>query len=119
MENIKANHEIRLPLSGWLFRGVALVEMWGGGKATVTMEDKTIKVKPTGQTEDQLTREMIVDNEIINDGEFGVETIYGAKLDIYARYGYHEEYKGTVCISIHQGYTDDDIADQLQDIEIW
>lgn len=63
---------------GWRITGTAVILLWGGGIATIRMEDAYIRSLAP------LTEEQLVQN--LNDNGFGVERIYGGEVNIHELY---------------------------------
>src|SRR5690606_4512895 len=69
--------EITLKQLGYLIRGKAVINFWGGGQGIVAMSETVI---PLGK----LTKQTLLAS--VNDGGFGCESIKGAEIEIYDFY---------------------------------
>ena len=67
--------EITLKQVGYVVKGEAELNLWGGGTGSICMEERRI---------DELTTENVIRS--INDSQFGCESYAGAEVDIYILY---------------------------------
>lgn len=63
--------------TGIIVSGEALINLWGGGKGTISMEPYFLPI-------DKITPKNIL--KCVNDGGFGCEGIEKAEIDIYIKY---------------------------------
>ena len=67
--------KVTLKLIGYRCKGKAILNLWGGGQGSVTMDNwDTVKGD----------RDSIVKG--VNDGQFGCESIHSARVDVYELY---------------------------------
>ena len=64
-------------LIGYVIAGEALIDLWGGGSGTITMDKAFLPVEHF--TKDNVLR-------CVNDGGFGCENIRSADIDITEKY---------------------------------
>ena len=77
--------QITLKQIGWIIKGTAYLNLWGGGQGSIEMERKVV---PLGQ----LTRAKLLG--AVNDNGFGCESIFKAEIDVYELYeGGHTVYR--------------------------
>lgn len=72
MKSITLNQE------GWIVKGIAEIEYWGGGRGYVNMDTTFI---PLGH----LNKGTLLN--CINDGQFGCQRIISAQVQVYESYG--------------------------------
>jgi hypothetical protein len=68
---------VQLKQIGWLIKGTAIINYWGGGQGVVTMQPQKI----IGSI---LTKEYLLG--AVNDGGFGCISIESAEIDVYELY---------------------------------
>lgn len=69
---------VTLAQIGYRIRGTAAIKLWGGQMGTIEMDPEFLPLKKLSP--DNLKR-------LINDGQFGCESVINAELEIFDVYG--------------------------------
>lgn len=72
---LQAPKTIEVKLQDYRIEGLVLIQLWGGGQATISMRPEHIKEEP------------LTWFDVLNDNGFGCEKILGGIISIYANYG--------------------------------
>jgi len=72
--------ELNIKQIGISVEGEALINLWGGGQGTISMDRTFLPL-------DKATKTNIL--RCVNDGGFGCESIESAEIDIYDVYEHH------------------------------
>lgn len=94
---------------GWRITGTVVMLLWGGGIATIKMEDTYIRsLAPL--TEDQLVQNL-------NDNGFGCQRIYGGEVHIHELYERGlSEFVYTKIVNTNGGLTDERLKEILSNV---